>query len=99
MHNAALKTLEIEPDTGTLKGWLAAFEKTLVPNLSPEQFADMYAQTLTYGLVCRQGERRGGPGLTPGYRRRVIAGNEPFPQEALLPSRRARGSPHGVLGC
>jgi len=52
MHNAALKTLEMEPDTGTLKGWLAAFEKTLVPNLSPEQFADMYAQTLTYGLFA-----------------------------------------------
>ncbi len=52
MHNAALKTLEIEPDTGTLKGWLAAFEKTLVPNLSPEQFSDMYAQTLTYGLFA-----------------------------------------------
>ena len=52
MHNAALKTLEIEPPTGTLKGWLAAFEKTLVPNLSPEQFADMYAQTLTYGLFA-----------------------------------------------
>jgi len=52
MHNAALKTLEIEPDTGTLKGWLAAFERTLVPNLSPEQFADMYSQTLTYGLFA-----------------------------------------------
>ena len=52
MHNAALKTLEVEPDTGTLKGWQAAFEKTLVPNLSPEQFADMYAQTLTYGLFA-----------------------------------------------
>ena len=52
MHNAALKTLEMEPDTGTLKGWLAAFEKTLVPNLSPEQFSDMYAQTLTYGLFA-----------------------------------------------
>ncbi|MFZ0051799.1 MAG: type ISP restriction/modification enzyme [Desulfobaccales bacterium] len=52
MHNAALNTLEIEPDTGTLKGWLAAFEKTLVPNLSPEQFSDMYAQTLTYGLFA-----------------------------------------------
>ena len=52
MHNAALKTLEAEPPTGTLKGWLAAFEKTLVPNLSPEQFADMYAQTLTYGLFA-----------------------------------------------
>ncbi|MBM4288272.1 MAG: DNA methyltransferase, partial [Deltaproteobacteria bacterium] len=52
MHHAALKTLEIEPDTGTLKGWLAAFERTLVPSLSPEQFADMYAQTLTYGLFA-----------------------------------------------
>ncbi len=52
MHNAALKTLEIEPPTGTLKGWLAAFEKTLVPNLSPEEFSDMYAQTLTYGLFA-----------------------------------------------
>jgi len=52
MHNAALKTLEMEPPTGTLKGWLAAFEKTLVPNLSPEEFSDMYAQTLTYGLFA-----------------------------------------------
>ncbi len=52
MHNAALKTLEVEPDTGTLKGWRAAFEKTLVPNLSPEEFSDMYAQTLTYGLFA-----------------------------------------------
>ncbi|MHB8066396.1 MAG: type ISP restriction/modification enzyme [Desulfobaccales bacterium] len=52
MHNAALKTLEMEPPTGTLKGWLTAFEKTLVPNLSPEQFSDMYAQTLTYGLFA-----------------------------------------------
>jgi len=52
MHNAALKTLEMEPATGTLKGWLAAFEKTLVPNLSPEEFSDMYAQTLTYGLFA-----------------------------------------------
>ena len=52
MHHAALKTLEMEPPTGTLKGWLAAFEKTLVPNLSPEDFSDMYAQTLTYGLFA-----------------------------------------------
>ena len=79
MHNAALKTLEIEPDTGTLKGWLAAFEKTLVPNLSPEQFSDMYAQTLTYGLFAAKVSVGSGPGLAPGYRRRVIAGNQPFP--------------------
>jgi predicted helicase len=52
MHNAALKTLETEPETGTLKGWLAAFERTLVPSLSAEEFADMYSQTLTYGLFA-----------------------------------------------
>lgn len=52
MHHAARKTMEIEPETGTLKGWLAAFERTLVPNLSAAEFADMYAQTLTYGLFA-----------------------------------------------
>ncbi|MDD3581947.1 MAG: N-6 DNA methylase, partial [Desulfobacca sp.] len=52
MHHAALKTLEIEPDTGTLKGWLAAFEKTLLPHLAPDEFSDMYAQTLSYGLFA-----------------------------------------------
>jgi hypothetical protein len=52
VHHAALQTLEMEPPTGTLKVWLAAFEKTLVPNLSPEDFSDMYAQTLTYGLFA-----------------------------------------------
>lgn len=73
MHNAALKTLEIEPDTGTLKGWLTAFERTLVPNLSPEQFSDMYAQTLTYGLFAakvsvepgREFKRETAAGLLP----------------------------------
>jgi len=60
MRDAALKTLEAEPDTGTLKGWLAAFEKTLVPNLTPEEFADMYAQTLTYGLFAAK------VGMAPG---------------------------------
>lgn len=52
MRDAALSTLEAEPPTGTLKGWQAAFEKTLLPHLPAAEFADMYAQTLTYGLFA-----------------------------------------------
>ncbi len=52
MREAALNTLETEPETGTLKGWQAAFEKTLLPHLPSPEFADMYAQTLTYGLFA-----------------------------------------------
>jgi len=52
MRDAALSTLNAEPPTGTLKGWQAAFEKTLLPHLPAAEFADMYAQTLTYGLFA-----------------------------------------------
>jgi hypothetical protein len=52
MRDAALKTLEAEPSTGTLRGWQAGFEKTLLPHLPAGEFADMYAQTLTYGLFA-----------------------------------------------
>ncbi|MEW6660119.1 MAG: type ISP restriction/modification enzyme [Thermodesulfobacteriota bacterium] len=52
IRGAALLTLENEPETGTLKGWQTAFEKTLLPHLTASEFADMYAQTLTYGLFA-----------------------------------------------
>lgn len=52
LRDATRKTLETEPETGTLTGWRKAFEQTLVPNLSDAEFADMYAQTLTYGLFA-----------------------------------------------
>ncbi len=35
-----------------LHGLKDAFERTLLPDLSPEQFADMFAQTLAYGLFA-----------------------------------------------
>lgn len=38
-----------------------AFRKTLIPNLDPDQFADMYAQTITFGLFV--GRLNSGDGL------------------------------------
>ena len=39
-----------EGEAGTLHGQYEAFRKTILPALTPEQFADMYAQTVCYGL-------------------------------------------------
>jgi len=43
--------LEIEIDTGKITGLLKNFRETLVPDLTHDQFADMVAQTITYGLL------------------------------------------------
>jgi len=48
-----------ESEGGTLHGQLAAFEETLIPGLTVSQFADMYAQTIAYGLFAA---RIGWPG-------------------------------------
>jgi len=46
------ETFKRESETATLHAQLEAFRETLIPDLTPEQFADMYAQTITYGLFA-----------------------------------------------
>lgn len=41
-----------EPDSGSLHAQFIAFKDNLIPDLSAEQFADMYAQTVAYGLFA-----------------------------------------------
>jgi predicted helicase len=41
-----------EGQEGRFHRQFAAFEETLIPGLTAEQFADMYAQTMTYGLFA-----------------------------------------------
>ncbi|MEA3349241.1 MAG: N-6 DNA methylase, partial [Chloroflexota bacterium] len=41
-----------EQDSGVLHTQLQAFQETLIPDLDVDQFADMYAQTITYGLFA-----------------------------------------------
>lgn len=36
----------------TMRGQLVAFDKTLLPGITEEQFSDMFAQTLAYGLFA-----------------------------------------------
>jgi predicted helicase len=53
-----------EDKEGRFHGQLAAFRDTLIPDLSVEQFADMYAQTITYGLFAARVREPGGREFT-----------------------------------
>jgi predicted helicase len=49
---AATFTHGSDKDQKQLHNWLAAFKETLIPDLDEEQFSDMFAQTLSYGLFA-----------------------------------------------
>ena len=44
------KILDIETDNGPIRKLFQAFQQTLIHDLEEPDFADMYAQTITYGL-------------------------------------------------
>ncbi len=67
------ETFEKEPEGGTLHIQLKAFQEELIPDLTPKQFADMYAQTITYGLFAARVRVPMGQGFT----RRNAAWNLP----------------------
>ena len=51
LRRLAVKQLEEEPETGHLRELYNAFKEALVHDQTEEEFADAYAQTLTYGLL------------------------------------------------
>ncbi len=66
------KTFKAEGESGDLHSQLAAFRQVLIESLSVEQFADMYAQTLCYGLFAA---RCAAPGS--GFTRQMAASQLP----------------------
>jgi hypothetical protein len=52
IRNLIAETFRLEGERGQLHTQLQAFRKTLIPDLKPEAFADMYAQTIAYGLFA-----------------------------------------------
>ncbi len=47
-----IEAFKQEVEGGSLHNQLTAFQENLIPDLSVEQFADMYAQTIAYGLFA-----------------------------------------------
>ena len=52
IRDLMVNTFNHEKEQGFLHNWLAAFRETLIPDLDERQFADMFAQTLAYGLFA-----------------------------------------------
>jgi len=50
---------ELAQGGGSLYGFYQAFQKYLISGLTEEQFADLYAQTITYGLFAARTRARG----------------------------------------
>lgn len=51
IRERAKQLLKLETDQGPLRSLMQAFKKALIQDLTDEQFADMYAQTIAYGLL------------------------------------------------
>ena len=49
-----------EGERSPLFGFLEVFKKTLIADLTPQQFADLFAQTLTYGMFAARIRSQGG---------------------------------------
>jgi len=64
IRNLIINAFTGEPETGSLHSQLAAFQNNLVPDLSAEQFADMYAQTIAYGLFAARCTSKNGASFT-----------------------------------
>ncbi|MBM4466873.1 MAG: DNA methyltransferase, partial [Chloroflexi bacterium] len=76
------ETFKQESEEGMLHAQLKAFRETLIPFLTPAQFADMYAQTIAYGLFAA----------------RVRAPSPTLPPKACPEPRRRVGGDRGGAG-
>ena len=61
IRDRTLVALDIETESGPLTNLLKAFQTTLVHDLDEAKFADMYAQTITYGLLSARITDPAGP--------------------------------------
>ena len=51
------KVLAVESESGPLRKLMTAFREALIHDLKEDDFADMYAQTITYGLLSARVSR------------------------------------------
>ncbi len=59
LRDNIIKQLLFEKEDNNIKGFYQAFEKYLIAGLTKEGFADLYSQTLTYGLFAARTRAEG----------------------------------------
>jgi len=65
IRDVILRAFDDEDKGGSLHVQMQAFRKVLLHDLEPKQFADMYAQTISYGLFAARCNHPGGTGVSP----------------------------------
>lgn len=80
--------LEAETEKGPMTKLFAAFKQALIHDLKPADFADTFAQTITYGLFSaavsrRYPEEKGSKSLTTETIAEIVPETNPFLREVL----------------
>ena len=78
VRDLIITAFETEPESGALHAQRKAFQEALIPDLSVEQFADMYAQTIAYGLFAARCQADGGADFTRQSAAYLIPKTNPF---------------------
>ena len=82
--------LALESDKGHLRQLHKAFKDNLIADLSEDGFADMFAQTITYGLFTARASRSSG-GLVADDISHMVPSTNPFLKELLADFLNAAG--------
>jgi hypothetical protein len=92
--NAALA---VETENGKLRKTMKAFQQALIHDLDEDGFADMYAQTIAYGLLSARVSRRSG-GLVADDAALMIPVTSPFLRELMETFLKIGGRKRGAGG-
>ena len=77
VHDLIRQAFTKEGNTGDLHSQYSAFQQVLISGLSVDQFSDMYAQTIAYGLFAARCSHSG-PGFTRERAGRDLPKTNPF---------------------
>jgi len=102
IRDKARRMLKAESDKGPLTKLYKAFQTALIHNLTPESFADTYAQTITYGLLTaaisrtEMSEGRNGTALVAENVVDMVPVTNPFLKEMLQTFLKVGGRKGGI---
>lgn len=78
IRDLIIAAFEKEPEGGSLHAQFVAFRDNLIPGLGVNQFADMYAQTIAYGLFAARCNQPTGRGFTRQNAAYLLPKTNPF---------------------
>ncbi len=88
------QALAVESDKGPLRRLYNAFREVLIHDLTEDGFADMYAQTITYGLFTARRSRPSG--ITADNAMDMVPATNPFLRDLLAECANVSGFTHSL---